>query len=119
MTRTRLPAMRADLAERSGLSIAAGGTVTGLGASVLAVGIAQAGKVDPLQNRWVLAGLAIVIVGTGWVLWSLSLALQASRKNRAVYECLGEALAQGEGLRRPRLNGHTPHPDSVEDWATR
>jgi hypothetical protein len=65
------------------------------------------------------AGLALVILGTGGVLWTLTVALQATAKNRVLYERLGEALAKGEGLRRFRLGGHIPDQSSVEDWADR
>jgi hypothetical protein len=42
--------MRAEVAERSGLSIAAGGAVTALGGALLAVGVAQTVETNPLQN---------------------------------------------------------------------
>lgn len=107
--------MRAEIAEHSGLSVAAGGAVTALGGALLAVGLAQTGK----TNGWVVAALVLLSLGTAWVVWTLSVALQASRKNRALYMRLGEALAEGEGLRRSRLEGHIPHQDSVEEWANR
>jgi hypothetical protein len=106
--------MRADVAENSGLSAAGGAAVTALGGALLAVGLAQTDK----TNCWVVAALVLLSVGTGWVLWTLAVALQASRKTRALRERLGEALGQGEGLRRSNLGG-TPHPVSVADWAER
>lgn len=110
--------MLAEVAERSGLSIAAGGVVTALGTALVAVGLAQTAETNPLCNWWVRAGLSLAILGVGWVLWSFALALLASAKNRAVHDALGVALAKGEGLRRHRLGG-TPLPASVEDWADR
>jgi hypothetical protein len=89
--------------------------VTALGGALLAVGLAQADK----TNCWVLAALVLISLGTAWVLWTLLLALQAGRKSRVLYERLGEALDKGESLRRSRLEGHPPHPESVDEWANR
>ena len=108
--------MRTDMAEHSALSITAGGAVTALGAALLTVGLAQPGAADPFQNWWTRAGLAVIALGTGWVLWSFVVALQASRKNRAVRERLGEALDVGEGLRRSRLGGHIPEKTRCRSW---
>lgn len=52
--------MRAEIAEHSGLSVAAGGAVTALGGALLAVGLAQTGK----TNGWVVAALVLLSLGT-------------------------------------------------------
>jgi hypothetical protein len=109
------------LAEHSGLSLAAGGTVTGLGGALLAVGLTEvAGSArSPFHNGWVVAGFVVAVLGVLWVVGSLVLALLAYRKAACLRDCLGEALDVGEGLRRARLGHKSPTPESVDDWLDR